>query len=63
MAILTEQDPEIRDSTVYWFFLLENALEHGDYDLAAQADAELQRLGVRVRHTHRRGREEAQSAS
>jgi hypothetical protein len=47
---VNELDPEVRDSAVYWFVLLETARERGNYALAAEADHELRRLGVRVRH-------------
>ncbi len=50
MPALTENDPEIRDSTFYWFVLLEKALERGDLDEAARARRELDRLGVKVTH-------------
>jgi hypothetical protein len=44
---------EVRDSTVYWFTILEVARERGDFVTAAQAQRELQRLGVRVRYGRR----------
>jgi hypothetical protein len=58
----SETDPEVRDSVVYWFVLLETALERGNYTLAAEADAELRRLGVRVQHTRRHERQRAADA-
>jgi hypothetical protein len=50
MSTAADLAPEIRDSTVYWFVALETARKRGDYALAAEADAELRRLGVRVRY-------------
>jgi hypothetical protein len=64
MAALTENDPKIRDSTLYWFVLLEEALDRGDLDEAARAKRELDRLGVGVTHRRLRpGRREANHAT
>lgn len=65
MPPLTETDPEIRDSPVYWFFVLDAARDGGDFALAARAKAELERLGIRITYgspRHRRGREETRHA-
>ncbi len=40
-----------REQPIYWFALLEGAIERGDLAAAAQAQAELERLGYRVRPT------------
>jgi hypothetical protein len=42
------------DQPVYWFVVLELALDQGDLEQAARAKSELARLGVEV--THRRQR-------
>jgi len=42
------------DQPVYWFVILEQALDRGDLEQAAQAQRELARLGVRVNHDRRR---------
>jgi hypothetical protein len=40
--------PDVRDHPIYWFVLLEEAVEEGDHQAAAEAQRELARLGVRV---------------
>jgi hypothetical protein len=35
---------------VYWFAALERAIEEGDFQKAAHAQRELDRLGVKVRY-------------
>ncbi len=42
------------DSPVAWFVMLELALHRSDFELAAKARRELERLGVKVRIIHRR---------
>ena len=37
-----------QDEPVYWFVLLEKAIHRGDFDAAARAKRELERLGVSV---------------
>lgn len=39
-----------RDEPTYWFAVLEIAREKGDYEQAAEAKANLERLGVRVQY-------------
>jgi hypothetical protein len=39
-----------REEPTYWFALLEIARERGDFEQAAEAKRQLQRLGVRVRY-------------
>jgi hypothetical protein len=39
----------IRDSPIYWFDILAIARRNGDYERAAEAQRELERLGVQVR--------------
>jgi hypothetical protein len=46
----TETDPQVRDSPVYWFFILDASRERGHFDLAAEAKKNLERLGVSVRY-------------
>jgi hypothetical protein len=35
---------------IYWFALLDRAVERGDHAAATEAQRELERLGVRVRY-------------
>jgi hypothetical protein len=49
------------DQPVYWFLILDHAIERGDLDQAARARRELKRLGVDV--TYRRPRERQEVAS
>lgn len=42
-------DDATADSPTAWFAVLERALLIGDYDLASQAQRELERLGVVVK--------------
>jgi hypothetical protein len=37
-----------KNEPVYWFIVLERAVKRGDYDIAAHAQRELNRLGVKV---------------
>ena len=46
---MTETD---RDDPVVWLLLLERGRQSGDFELAARAKRELERLGIRV--TYRR---------
>ena len=48
MPNTADPPPEVRDSPTYWFVVLDAARLRGQYDLAAEADRELRRLGVRV---------------
>lgn len=50
---LTSRD--YRDSPVAWFVVLERAREDGEFELAAKARRELERLGVEVRYHKREG--------
>ena len=43
------------DSPIAWFAVLERARITGNHELAAKAEAELRRLGVSVKFTHREG--------
>jgi hypothetical protein len=38
------------DEPIYWFAILDKAVEQGDHAAAAQSQRELERLGVRVRY-------------
>lgn len=54
------------DDITTWLLLLERGRRSGDFDLAARAKRELERLGVRVtygRRPRRKQRQEAASAS
>lgn len=47
--IATPHDqPPIHDWPLYWFARLENAIEQGDHQAAAEAQQQLARLGVFV---------------
>ncbi len=46
---------------IYWFALLDKAIERGDHPAAAQAQKELERLGVNVRYGRPRNRTRPQS--
>jgi hypothetical protein len=52
-AAPTAPDP-IRDWPLWWFARLEAAIERGDFQTAAQAQRELERLGVSVQYRGRR---------
>jgi hypothetical protein len=52
--------PDHREQPTYWFALLEIARERGDHAAAAEAQRELERLGVRVRYARPRRRREAE---
>jgi hypothetical protein len=57
----TNPDP-VKDQPIYWFALLERAVERGNYTAAAECQRQLERLGVRVvygRPTRRRRKEAA----
>jgi hypothetical protein len=38
------------DQPIYWFAVLDRAVERGDHAAAAEAQRELERLGVRVNY-------------
>ena len=38
------------DTPIYWFTILELAIDRGDFEQAAEAQRELARLGVRVQY-------------
>lgn len=44
----TTSDRTPRDEPTYWFAILDIAREKGDYGRAAEAQRELERLGVQV---------------
>ncbi len=54
-----------QDEPVYWFVLLEKAVHRGDFDEAARAKRELERLGVSVayRRFNKGKRREAEPAT
>jgi hypothetical protein len=45
--------PPVTDTPIYWFVKLEHAVEESDFEAAAQAQRELSRLGVQVKHIRR----------
>ncbi len=55
-------DIEDTDDTTVWLLLLERGRRTGDYELAARAQRELERLGVRVTYRRPPRREEAARA-
>jgi hypothetical protein len=63
MAARDEIDAEVVDSPVYWFAILELAINHGNWEQAALAKRQLARLGVQVTHKRRPRGKEAKSAS
>jgi len=44
----------VTESPAYWFLLMEDAKGRGDFEAAARAKRELQRLGVTVTYRPRR---------
>ena len=55
MSALSDPDPDpVRDWPLWWFSRLEAAIERGDFQTAADAQRELERLGVTVRYPGRR---------
>jgi hypothetical protein len=42
------------DQPIYWFAILDKAVEQGDHATAAEAQRQLELLGVRVRYGRRR---------
>jgi hypothetical protein len=56
-------ESQVIDWPLWWFARLEAAVERGDHEAAAEAQRELERLGVRVRYGRPRQRKEASDAS
>ena len=54
MSKQTTAGPPVEEMPSYWFCVMESAKERGDFEQAAQAKRELQRLGVRVIYEHPR---------
>ena len=52
MGAKTEESP-VTESPVYWFVVLEQARASGDFERAAQAKRELERLGIRIHYGKR----------
>jgi hypothetical protein len=46
--VVAAEDRSVTDQPIYWFCLLEEAMDRGDLEAAAAAQRELARLGVRV---------------
>ena len=59
MSTLKEPPDSVLDQPIYWFALLERAVEIGDHAKAAEAQRHLARLGVRVSYgrPRRKGQE------
>ena len=49
-AYSTPTDDDYTDQPMYWFILLDKAVERGDHAAAAEAQRQLDRIGVRVRY-------------
>lgn len=49
-----DQQDDTHFSPVVWFFVLEDAREHGDFAKAAEAQRVLRRLGIDVRYRPQR---------
>jgi hypothetical protein len=49
-----DQTCDYRDAPTYWFAVLEIARERGDFERAAEAKRQLERLGVTVSYSRRR---------
>ncbi len=54
--------PPVEEIPSYWFLIMESRADRGDYEGAARAKRELERLGVEVTFTRPR-RQEATHAS
>ena len=54
-------DKQAQTQPIYWFVVLEDAIDRGDLQAAANAQRELRRLGVRVAYDslQLRGQKEA----
>jgi hypothetical protein len=65
MAIITDavNTTHITDWPLWWFARLEAAVERGDHVAAAEAQRQLERLGVRVAYGRLRQRKEDAHAS
>jgi hypothetical protein len=50
------------DRPLYWLVILDQAVEYGDHQAAAEAQRELERLGVAIRYGRPRPRGEAAHA-
>ncbi len=48
----------VTDVPIYWFVILEEALDQGDLQQAARAQKELKRLGVTVTYRRRQAKRE-----
>jgi hypothetical protein len=45
---------EYADEPLYWFAILDQAVGRGDHQAAAEAQAQLERLGISVKYRGRR---------
>jgi hypothetical protein len=50
MSASTRPKPATIDWPLWWFVRLERAVELGDHEAAAEAQRELERLGIQVRY-------------
>ena len=46
----TAETTDYTDQPIYWFAILDRAVERGDHEAAAEAQRELARLGVKVNY-------------
>lgn len=56
MSAQTEEDNTAQNSPVAWFVVLERARLGNDFDVAARAKRELERLGVIIKYRKARSR-------
>jgi hypothetical protein len=59
----TPPDDDYTEVPIYWFALLDKAVESGDPATAAEARRQLDRLGIRVRYRRPHRRREVRRAS
>jgi hypothetical protein len=52
---ISKSSVDYRNSPVAWFCLMEKSREQGDFERAARAKRELERLGVHVTYRQRGG--------
>ena len=48
------EEQDYREKLVYWFVILDSARERDDFEAAAEAKRQLERLGVRIAFRRRR---------
>jgi len=61
MSRVLDRDPPATDQPIYWFAILDQAVEDGDHQAAAKAQRQLARLGVRVAYGRPRSTADAEA--